>query len=246
MEITKQDCHGYERLDFLFEDRECTLVVPKEPAPGGKWLYKTEYFKAFPNFELEMLSRGWYVAHMKNITRWVDPSDTEARPRFCDFLHENFGLSKKCLPVGMSCGGMEAVYFAAKYPEYISAMYLDAPVMNLMSCPFGLGRSKGQETTAKLVAEFTSVTGRTIEDVIVSLDHPMHHIDKLLAAKIPVFLVCGDSDMTVPYLENGKILADAYRASDVPFFEIIKEGCDHHPHCLEDVTPLVEFAEKFG
>lgn len=246
MEIAKREYRGYQRWDFMFEDREAILMLPKKPAPGGKWLYKTEYFSAFPAFELEMLSRGWYVAHMKNITRWVDPADTDARPRFCEFLHEKFGLSKTCIPVGMSCGGMEAVYFAAKYPQYVSALYLDAPVLNLLSCPGGFGISKGQKSTADLIEEFTAVTGKTAADLITYRDHPMDHIHELIAARIPTFLVCGDSDMTVPYLENGKVLSDAYKASDVPFFEILKPGCDHHPHCLEDVTPLVEFAEKFG
>ena len=27
--------------------------------------------------------------------------------------------------------------------------------------------------------------------------------------------------------------------------EIIKPDCDHHPHGLEDVTPLIEFTEKY-
>ena len=39
----------------------------------------------------------------------------------------------------MSCGGMHAVYIAAKYPEYVSLLYLDAPVLNLLSCPCGIG-----------------------------------------------------------------------------------------------------------
>ena len=29
------------------------------------------------------------------------------------------------------------------------------------------------------------------------------------------------------------------------FYEIIKQGCDHHPHGLEDCTPLIAFAKKY-
>ena len=61
---------------------------------------------------------------------------------------------------------------------------------------------------------------------------------------IPTVLVCGDSDHTVPYEENGKILAERYRKTDVPFVEIIKENCDHHPHGLDDLTPIIDFVEK--
>lgn len=104
-----------------------------------KWLYKTEYFTAFPSFQIEMLECGYYLAHMKNITCWCPAEDTDARPRFCEFLKKEFGLADTCMPVGMRCGGMQTVCFAAKYPQYVSAVYLDAPVLNLLSCPCGAG-----------------------------------------------------------------------------------------------------------
>lgn len=80
---------------------------------------------------------------------------------FCEFLHQEFGLDQKCLPVGMSCGGMHAVYFAAKYPERIAALYLDAPVLNLLSCPAGVGLA-GDE----MYEEFVRDTGMTKSDLI--------------------------------------------------------------------------------
>ena len=39
----------------------------------------------------------------------------------------------------MSCGGLCAINFAAKYPDLVSVLYLDAPVVNLLSCPMGFG-----------------------------------------------------------------------------------------------------------
>lgn len=40
------------------------------------------------------------------------------------------------------------------------------------------------------------------------------------------------------------ILAEKYRASGL-LTEILKPGCDHHPHGLEDLAPLYAFAEKY-
>ncbi len=116
-----------------------TLICPNTPRSDAKWIYKTEYLNAFPGFDIEMLNRGYYLAHLKNTTRWCPEKDTDMRQVFCDFLIENFGLNKKCMLEGMSCGGMQAVYFAAKYPEHVAAVYLDAPVLNLLSCPYALG-----------------------------------------------------------------------------------------------------------
>lgn len=238
--ITESEYHGYRRLDFLFEDRPSILVLPHTPRADGKWLFKTEYFKAFPSFELAMLERGYHVAHMKSTTRWCPPEDTEARVRFCEFVQKEFSLAPTCMPVGMSCGGMQAVYLAAKAPERIAALYLDAPVLNLLSCPCGAGTA-----SRHLYEEFHEAMGLTASDLINYRDHPVDVLPKILERRIPVALVCGSADRTVPYKENGQYLAALWRAADVPFLEILKPGCDHHPHGLEDVTPLLEFAQTY-
>ena len=117
MDIKTSEWNGFKRLDFKFEDRDCILICPDKACEGNKWLYKTEYFDAFPAFEIEMVKRGYHIAHMQNKTRMCPQEDTDARPRFCEFLKENFNLNSKCALVGMSCGGMQAVYFTAKYPQ---------------------------------------------------------------------------------------------------------------------------------
>ena len=135
--ISESIWNGFRRLDFLFEDKEAILVIPDEPTEGKNWLLKTEYFDAFPAVEIEMVKRGWHLAYIKNVTRWCLDEDIDRKKRFADFLSSEYGLAKKCTPVGMSCGGMIACKLAAKYPEIISALYIDAPVMNLLSCPCG-------------------------------------------------------------------------------------------------------------
>ena len=240
MEARESEWNGFRRLDFLFEGRESILICPHTPRGDGKWLFKTEYFGAFPSFELAMLERGYYLAHMKSTTRWCPPEDTEARVRFCDFLACEFGLAEQCLPVGMSCGGMQAVYLAARAPERVAALYLDAPVLNLLSCPCGLGRA-----TDKLYAEFQKARGLTVLDLLSDRNHPIDRLGELIAHRIPVFLVCGDSDGVVPYEENGMVLSQSYRKSGAPFEEILKVGCDHHPHGIDELSPLLQFTQTY-
>ncbi len=240
MEIQKREWHGFERLEFEFNGRRAILVLPKEPCKDKKWLYKTEYFEAFPTFEIEMLKRGYYVAHLSNKSRLCPKEDTDMRPLFCEFLKEKFGLCEKCLPVGMSCGGMQAVYFAAEYPQYVAALYIDAPVLNLLSWPLGLGESKGA-----CPEEFKRDIGIPLAEMLSYRYHPIDCKEKLLKSGIPIFMVCGDSDITVPYIENGKILSDYFKANKGNITEIVKPGCDHHPHGLEDYTPLFDFVKKY-
>ena len=216
------------------------MICPREAIEGNKWLFKIEYFGAFPNFELAMLERGYYVAHVDNKTRWSTPEDIAVWPQFCDYITERFGLHKQCVPVGMSCGGMESVYFAAHYPQYVAALYLDAPVMNFLSCPYAMGSSK-----ANFVEEFERATGFTRTDMLVYRNHPLDRVSELLSARIPVIMVSGDADQTVPYDENGKPFTEYYRQNGGVIHEIIKKGGDHHPHGLEDPTPIIEFVEQY-
>ncbi len=232
--------HGYRRIDFNFEGRPAWLVCPDQPLEEGKWLYKTEYFSAFPAFQDLMLGRGYYLAHLQNICRWSPQEDRMARPRFCRFISEEFGLHPKCVPIGMSCGGMQAVYLGAEAPECVAALYLDAPVLNYLSCPFGLGAA-----TVDFRAEFERDMGMNLAEMLSFRDHPMDHLKALVRNEIPTALICGDRDQTVPYPENGALLAAAFEESKVPFLKIIKEGCDHHPHGLEDYSPLVAFIEQY-
>lgn len=240
MELLESVWNGYQRIDFSFEGRDSILVCPKNPRADKKWLFKTEYFGAFPSFELGMLARGYYVAHMKSITRWCPPEDTEARVRFCAFLEAQFGLASTTMPVGMSCGGMQAVYLAALAPERVAALYLDAPVLNLLSCPCGLGRA-----TDKLYEEFKQARGLTAADLISDRNQPIDRLERLLEHRIPVFLICGDSDSVVPYEENGMILSRLYRERGGTLEEILKVDCDHHPHGLDDPEPLYRFAQSY-
>ena len=237
MDYTVTDFHGFECRELTLDGRAVKIVLPKERDPLGRWLMKTEYFGAFPNLEIEMLKRGFHVAYIKNITRWMVPSDIEAKETLVRYLVSEYGLSEKCVPVGMGCGGLQAVYFAAAHPERIAALYLDAPVFNLLSCPAGIGK-KGNNA---MLEEMTAATGITLYDLINYRNHPIDKKEILLRAKIPVIMVYGDSDTVVPYDENGEVFEKYYREMGGEIQTFGKQGCGHHPHGLEDPTPISDF-----
>lgn len=233
---------GFPCMEFEFLGRAARLIIPRENK-NGKWLLKTEYADAFPALEIEMLKRGYHVAYVQNKTRWWVEEDSHVKAKFAEFLHTEYGLSKKCVPVGMSCGGMHAIYFAALHPEYIAALYVDAPVTNLLSCPGKVGRKV--YTDGDFLNEFTSHTGMTLSDLINYRNHPIDVAPKLVEAGLPLFMVSGDSDTVVPYHENGALLEKLYRNAGVHIEVAIKKGGDHHPHLLPDNTPIIAFIEKY-
>ena len=154
-------------------------------------------------------------------------------------MSENFGIQKKAVLIGMSCGGLQAIYFASKYPEYVACIHLDAPVVNYLSCPAGAGKA-----TSEMMEEFTNFTGMTLDDLTVYRNHPLDNICHLVENKIPVILIAGDSDEIVPYDENGIFVKEAYEKAGLPIKVIVKPGCNHHPHGLEDPIEIIEFIES--
>ena len=65
MEYIESEWNGFRRLDFVLDGRNAVLVLPDTTVPDNKWLLKTEYFGAFPEFEILMLKRGYGLAYVK-------------------------------------------------------------------------------------------------------------------------------------------------------------------------------------
>ena len=238
--MKKSEWYGYCRIDFSCFERDALLIFPKDAAVGNPWAQYTEYFGAFPDTALALLERGYHLAFIKNKHRWGLEEDYTLKKEFGQFLSERYGLSKRSTLIGMSCGGMIAVHVAARFPDYIEALYLDAPVINLLSCPFALGVGKKDP---ELSEECLNVLRTTLSEMLYFRGHPLDEIPALVAAQIPVAMVYGGKDLTVPYMENGALLEKAYRAAGCPIQVWEKPECGHHPHGLEDPTPVVEQLE---
>lgn len=230
----------YECEEFEFMGLPAKIVKPHGKS-NGKWALKTEYFGSFPALEMELLERGWHIAFNQNDNRWAERQDIERKAAFIRYISETYGLSHKCAIVGLSCGGLYGVRLAAYCPELISVLYLDAPVMNLLSFPAALGNAK-----SSFFDEYERFTGRTLSEMLSYREHPIDQMDILVQNDIPVILVAGDSDRSVPYCENGALLERYYKEKGGTIEVHIKSGCDHHPHGLENPAIIADFIEKYS
>lgn len=229
----------FKTVEFEFMGLPAKVVKPNVPA-NGKWALKTEYFGSFPELEMELLNRGWHIAYNQNNNRWAEDDDLQRKGAFIRYVSETFGLHGRCAVVGLSCGGLYGVKLAALYPELISGLYLDAPVMNLLSYPAGLGVA-GKEN----YREYEGFTGRTLSEMLNYREHPVDKMHILAENHIPIILVAGDSDKTVPYCENGQLLENYYKMHGERIQVYIKQGCDHHPHGLENPAIIADFMDTF-
>ncbi len=236
--MTETIWNGFKRIDFTFEGMDAIVVFPEKANDERNWLLKTEYFEAFPTLEIEMLKKGWHVLYVGNITRWCKAEDIDRKARFSKAMIKEYNLSPKCVPVGMSCGGMIGTLFAAKYPELISSLYLDAPVIDVYG-------SLMLPKNADMLVEFIDAMGMTEKELSTYKEQPKYKLEILIKNNIPVIMVYGDSDEIVPYEINGLLLEKYYRENGGIIETYGKAGCGHHPHGLDDSTCLIEFIERY-
>ena len=107
---------GYERLDFQVDGRDCLLIVPKEPAAGKPWIWRTEFFGHEPQGDLALVGKGFHVAYIDVQNMYGAPVALDHMDRFYDHLTRERGLGPKPVLEGFSRGGLFSLNWAAGIP----------------------------------------------------------------------------------------------------------------------------------
>jgi pimeloyl-ACP methyl ester carboxylesterase len=76
--------------------------------------------------------------------------------------------------------------------------------------------------------------------------NPIDNLEPLAKAGIPLIHVVGDADDAVPPETNSDIVEQRYKALGGTIQVFHKPGGGHHPHGLEDPTPVVELIKNYS
>lgn len=229
---------GYRRWLFQVDGRESYCVEPKNPDKERRYVWRTEFFGAFDAADLALLKKGWHILYHKVSNMYGCPASIEYMRAFQDYITPVFALNAKAVLFGFSRGGLYAVNYAVAYPERVSALYLDAPVLDICSWPGGKGKGSGdlgcwQECLAQYGLTEQSANGFT--------QQPLYYAERLAHARIPVAAVAGLADTCVPYEENMKPFSQRFRRAGGDLLLIEKPNAEHHPHSLSDPSEIVRF-----
>ena len=220
-------------VEFQFEGRRAAVVIPDNA--NGEWIWKTEFFHAFDQAERALCEDGYTRVYHSVSDRYGSYEAIRMMHRFYRYVVREFGLRPKAHLFGFSRGGLYAFNFALFYPEYVASVYLDAPVLDMKSWP-----PKGSAEQAQLFAEYT-LNEQTLP---LFRENPIDNLDEFFALKLPLMVVAGAVDELVPLDENAGILLDYCRTHGIDAESIVKPECGHHPHSLEDPTPIVSFVKR--
>lgn len=232
--------HGYTMYSFLFQDRQCRIVVPNRPAEGNPWLWRARFFGHRPEVDLALLQRGFYIAYINVADLYGSPSAVQLWNEFYELLNSRYLFADKVALEGMSRGGLSVFNWAAENPEKVACIYVDAPVCDIKSWPGGLQSGMGSaEDWQKCLAAYKF----TEEEAKEYAQNPINKVQPLIENQIPLLVVAGDQDRIVPYSENGQLIVEQYEEQDGNVKVIIKKN-EGHVHGLSNPRPIIQFILK--
>ncbi|MBR4597119.1 MAG: prolyl oligopeptidase family serine peptidase, partial [Opitutales bacterium] len=215
--------------------RELIIVEPKLAAEGKPWILRPAFFGHEPQTDIALLNLGWHVVYLDMTNDCATDQILEFGKLFYDYMTTLYGFSKKVVFEGMSRGGFYSLRFAAKYPECVGSLYIDAPVCDLSSIT---EPNFWNDALKKWDANLDNYKTKILPY------QPANNLKKLAENKVPILSVCGDADKVVPIEKNSLIVKAAYERLGGKFELITKPGVDHHPHSLKDPAPIVDFITK--
>lgn len=234
--------NGYPKHELTIAGKPVTVVAPKTAAPGRPWVWHGEFFSHKPAPDIALLGKGFHIVYMKINDMLGSPGAVVLWNQCYDELTTQYGLSKKPALVGLSRGGLYCYNWAIANPDKVSCIYADAPVCDFKSWPGGKGKGKGDPKNWSYVLKLWNFKDEA--EALAYQGNPVDSLEALAKNKVPLLHVFGDADDVVPWEENTGLIEVRYKASGGPITLIRKPGVGHHPHGLDDSTPIVEFIEK--
>lgn len=237
----RSDYHGYDRFDFLVDGVKATVVTPWTLTANSHrpWIWRAEFFDHRPELDLALLAKGFHLVYIEVGNTFGAPSAMKHWDAFYATLTNTYGLSPKPTLEGLSRGGLYIYNWAARHPKAVSVLYGDNPVCDFKSWPGGKGIGPGSpDDWKKLINDYGF---KSEAEAMAFTGNPIDNLAPLAKAHVPIIHCAADADEAVPYPENTVVLKKRYEDLGGQITVIVKHGFKHHPHGLDDPTPLVEF-----
>ena len=224
----QSEYRGYRRWDFVVDGCPAIVVAPRQVAAGRPWVWRAEFFDAFPQVDLALLAKGFHLAYVNVGNTFGCPDALAHWDVFYKELTGKHGLSPKPVLEGLSRGGLYCFNWAASHPRQVGCILADNAVLDFKSWPGGKGKSPGSPGDwQKLLGDYHFPTEAA---ALAYTKNPVDNLAPLAKDGVPLFLLCGDADDVVPYPENGAIVKHRYEKLGGTVRVLLKHGMGHHPH----------------
>ncbi len=224
---------GHNRIVFDFNGYEAWVVEPENAKPGLPWSWTMEWPTAFVDRTgvPDLLKKGYHHVTLRVYDTKMDETGLKVCRAFQKYLVDELGFEPKARLIGMSWGGFYSVRYASTYPDAVGRIYLDAPLLNFKVFPHGVPKNWlpvpecGWENDPRM---------------------PVNRAAPIAQAGIPILLLYGGEDQTVPPAHNSERFIPRFKGAGGDI-TVLKRGLfGHHPHGVDpDKTRvIVDFFEN--
>ncbi len=232
----KRTWHGFDRVDFKIEGRRALVVSPKQPRSDRAWVLRPAFPEAFPKADIELLKNGFYIAHFDTTHDYANLESRRLMDKFFNFMTKRHGFNNKVALEGLSRGGAFALMWANDDPSKLACVYVDNPVCDFREWPV--------KKQPNLIDDFRKKWNLKEGEEKNFNNSPIDNLEKLAKSGVPVLMIVGDRDNTVPFATNGKVYQDRFFDNGGALSLIIRQGANHHPHGLNNPAPIVDFIKQ--
>jgi pimeloyl-ACP methyl ester carboxylesterase len=179
-------------------------TLPPYPGDAEKWMFD------------QFLAAGIAIAGIDAGESYGSPAGRKLFTRLYLELTQSRGYSSRPVLLGRSRGGLQLLNWAADNPEKVASFAGIYPVCNLASYP---GLAKAAPAYDLTVEQLTAT---------LTLHNPIDRLAPLAAARVPLFIIHGDADKTVPLELNSALVRDRYLKLGGPVDLIVPPGQGHN------------------
>jgi len=205
--IVAQDNPSKGRDTFELDGHQAFVYSASQPAEGKPWLWYAPTLNG-----VSIIQRKLYFDALMQAGIGIagfDLGEVRGSPassaKFSSFYAEMVkrGWSPQPILLGQSRGGLMMLAWGMRNPTKVRAFVGIYPVCNLASWPL-------KNSKPATLADFALPEAELVAKL--SQFNPVDNLDGLLANKVPMFVVHGDSDVVVPYEDNTGLLKQRYEA----------------------------------
>jgi len=230
--------YGFPLAQFNFNGVACKLARPKKVAAGMPWVLRARFWGHEPQSDIALLERGFHVAYCDVSNLFGSREAVQRWNSFYDLMTKA-GLSEKVVLEGMSRGGLIIYNWAEQNADKVACIYADAPVLDGKSWPGGLKKAKGSPEDWERFKKVNKLKNK--RRIKVFKGDPIHNTKSIAKGGYPMLHVCGEIDEVVPIAENTIPFVKEIRQYGGTIETIYKPDIGHHPHNLQNPTPIVNF-----
>ncbi|MBQ9431861.1 MAG: alpha/beta hydrolase [Kiritimatiellae bacterium] len=226
-QITGEDMwYGYRRTKFKLNGRTAWVVEPGvTPAAGTPWTWTMQWAEAFVDRTgvLDLLKRGYHHVTLEAFDTRANDEGVAQFAEFQKFLVNELGFAQQANLVGMSWGGFFSIRYAAAHPANVRRIYLDGPLLNFDGFgPFDANRIGPW-------ANALPDGGKWTPDPRM----PVNLYEPIAKAGIPILLLYGGQDQTVPPALNSELFVKHFQSAGGKITVNKRGGFGHHPHGVD-------------